>query len=78
MNDRHLTFFFSLPKMRYFRTLCDLQMNTCGQKVVPIALHHCRKTAACNELCEDDKNYVCGSDNKFYKNECEMKRENCG
>lgn len=53
-------------------------MNTCGQKVVPIALHHCRKTAACNEICEEDKNYVCGSNNKFYKNECEMKRENCG
>ncbi|XKL66702.1 hypothetical protein PGB90_010122 [Kerria lacca] len=61
-----------------YRTLCDLQMNTCGQKVVPIALHHCRKTAACNEICEEDKNYVCGSNNKFYKNECEMKRENCG
>lgn len=58
--------------------MCDLQLNTCGQKVVPVSLRYCRKTASCNEICPDEKNFVCGSDNKFYRNECEMRKENCG
>lgn len=53
-------------------------MNTCGQKVVTVPPHHCPTTALCNQQCGKAKEFVCGSDNKLYRNECEMKRENCG
>lgn len=58
--------------------MCDLKLTTCGQKVVPVPPHHCPTTAQCNQQCEKTKEFVCGSDNKLYRNECEMKRENCG
>ncbi|CAA9997957.1 unnamed protein product, partial [Nesidiocoris tenuis] len=61
-----------------YRSICDLKRLTCGQKVVPVALHNCPTTAACNLTCPEDPNYVCGSDNKFYRNPCHMKKENCG
>lgn len=60
------------------RSLCHLQRDTCGQMVVMVPSHHCRTTALCNEICGEEKQFVCGSDNKFYRNECEMKRDNCG
>jgi len=40
-----------------------------------VPLQHCRTTAACNEKCPEDRNFVCGSDNKIYRSECEMKRK---
>lgn len=56
-----------------------MKRETCGQLVVPVPLHHCRTTAQCNQQCtEANAQYVCGSDNKIYKSECEMKRTNCG
>lgn len=58
--------------------MCDLKKETCGQLVVPVPLHHCRTTALCNEKCDDQREFVCGSDNKIYRSECEMKRDNCG
>lgn len=60
------------------RSMCQMKKETCGQLVIAVAPHHCRTTAACNEKCKDEKNYVCGSDNKIYKSECEMMRDNCG
>nr|CAI5842728.1 unnamed protein product [Callosobruchus analis] len=49
-----------------------------GNLVIQVPLHHCRTTALCQQDCPEDRNFVCGSDNKIYKNECEMKRTNCG
>lgn len=60
------------------RSLCDMKRETCGQLVIEVPLHHCKTTASCNVQCDEQKQFVCGSDNKFYRNECEMKRENCG
>ncbi|RZC38830.1 Kazal 1 domain containing protein, partial [Asbolus verrucosus] len=57
---------------------CHLRKETCGQLVTQVPLHHCPTTALCNEKCPDDRNFVCGSDNKIYRSECEMKRDNCG
>lgn len=72
---QHAIKFFS-----YFlnRSECDLKRSTCGEKVVPVPLHHCPTTALCNQQCDERREFVCGSDNKFYKSPCEMKRENCG
>ncbi|XP_014294342.1 serine protease inhibitor dipetalogastin [Halyomorpha halys] len=61
-----------------YRSLCDLKKATCGQRVVPVALHHCPTTAACKLNCSDERDFVCASDNRFYRNECIMRRENCG
>lgn len=61
-----------------YKSECDLKKSTCGEKVVPVPLHHCPTTALCNHQCDDRREFVCGSDNKFYKSPCEMKRENCG
>lgn len=55
-----------------------MKKETCGQLVIEVPLHHCKTTASCNIKCDQEKQFVCGSDNKFYKNECEMKRRNCG
>lgn len=55
-----------------------MKKQTCGQKVVSVSLQHCRTTARCNDVCEDERAFICGSDNKFYRNECEMRRDNCG
>lgn len=61
-----------------YRSMCQMKKETCGELVIPVAPHHCKTTALCNEKCKAEKNYVCGSDNKIYKSECEMKRDNCG
>ncbi|KAF2881380.1 hypothetical protein ILUMI_24794 [Ignelater luminosus] len=55
-----------------------MKKETCGQRVIQVPLHHCKTTASCNVQCDEHKEFVCGSDNKFYSSECEMKRENCG
>jgi hypothetical protein len=55
-----------------------MKMETCGQRVVAVPEHHCRTTSFCHEECGEQREFVCGSDNKFYRNECEMKRDNCG
>lgn len=60
------------------RSYCELKKTTCGQRVVAVPLHHCATTAACNQVCGEERKFVCGSDNKFYRNDCEMKRDNCG
>ena len=41
--------------------------------VTPEGLGICR----CREKCFEDKDPVCGSDRKTYKNECELKRASC-
>ncbi|KAG5305573.1 AGRIN protein, partial [Acromyrmex insinuator] len=61
-----------------YRSLCYLQRETCGQRVVQVPAQHCRTTALCNQICSGERQFVCGSDNKLYRNECEMKRDNCG
>lgn len=61
-----------------YRSLCHLQRETCGQRVVQVPAQHCRTTALCNQICSGERQFVCGSDNKLYRNECEMKRDNCG
>ncbi|KAG8037555.1 hypothetical protein G9C98_005765, partial [Cotesia typhae] len=61
-----------------YRSLCHLQRDTCGQRVVSVPAQHCRTTALCNQICSGERQFVCGSDNKLYRNECEMKRDNCG
>lgn len=62
----------------YFRSECELRKLTCGQHVVSVSAAHCRTTALCHEQCPDTPAFVCGSDNRFYKNECIMKKDNCG
>ncbi|KAG7166963.1 Agrin-like 1, partial [Homarus americanus] len=57
---------------------CEMKMRTCGQKVVPAALHHCTATKDCFTDCEKDHVAVCASDSKMYRNACEMKAKNCG
>ncbi|KAL7636794.1 UNVERIFIED_CONTAM: hypothetical protein RMT77_012550 [Armadillidium vulgare] len=64
-----------------YKNVCEMKKRTCGQKVVPVALHHCETTKKCLSDCKDHKNggaAVCGSDNKMYRNACEMKAKNCG
>ncbi|KAK7792117.1 hypothetical protein R5R35_009648 [Gryllus longicercus] len=62
-----------------YRSLCAMQKDTCGQKVVPVDPKHCPTTALCNEACgEAEQKFVCGSDNRFYRSQCEMRRDNCG
>jgi len=46
--------------------------------VVAVSLDKCQTTKYCNVGCESRREFVCGSDNKFYKNECEMHMMNCG
>lgn len=60
------------------RSVCHMQRDTCGQRVVSVPAQHCRTTALCNQICSGERQFVCGSDNKLYRNECEMKRDNCG
>lgn len=61
-----------------YKSYCDMKRRTYGQKVVPVALHHCEATKHCFTRCEDDHVAVCASDNKMYHNVCEMKAKNCG
>lgn len=61
-----------------YSSVCEMKKRTCGQKVVPVALHHCEATKHCYSRCEKDRIAVCASDNKMYRNSCEMKAKNCG
>jgi len=61
-----------------YTSQCDMIRRTCGQKVVPVALHHCEATKQCVTDCKQDKVIVCGSDHKMYPNKCDMKASNCG
>ncbi|KAJ8973067.1 hypothetical protein NQ317_004404 [Molorchus minor] len=73
-----LTWLLLTSTLRQVLSLCDMKKDTCGQLVIEVPLHHCKTTALCNEKCTEERNFVCGSDNKIYRSECEMKRNNCG
>ena len=69
----------------HFRSECDMKRRTCGQLVVVAPLANCEGTKYCSTnlaapRCPRSKKnkMICGSDNQFYSNECQMKRENCG
>ena len=62
-----------------------MKRRTCGQLVVVAPLANCEGTRHCSTnlaapRCPRSKKHkmICGSDNQFYSNECQMKRENCG
>jgi len=61
-----------------YPSYCVMKQRTCGQKVVPVALHHCDSTKHCFTRCDKGRYAVCASDNKIYRNACEMKARNCG
>nr|CAH0098172.1 unnamed protein product [Daphnia galeata] len=61
-----------------YRTQCEMKKLTCGQHVIPVALHHCTATESCNTQCDRKVQSVCGSDGKIYRNLCEMRGKNCG
>ncbi|KAK8735755.1 hypothetical protein OTU49_005303 [Cherax quadricarinatus] len=61
-----------------YSSYCEMKRRTCNQRVVPVALHHCRATKDCFTTCDNDDVAVCASDKKIYRNECEMKTRNCG
>ncbi|XP_069182082.1 serine protease inhibitor dipetalogastin isoform X2 [Procambarus clarkii] len=62
-----------------YSSYCEMRRRTCKQRVVPVALHHCKATKDCFMSCESsDDVAVCASDKKIYRNECEMKTRNCG
>lgn len=77
-----------------YHSLCDLKRKTCGTRVVPVSLSNCATTAQCQADCDaptttataanggadnaGNAAFVCGSDNRFYRNECHMRRDNCG
>ncbi|CAL4058727.1 unnamed protein product, partial [Meganyctiphanes norvegica] len=61
-----------------YSSVCQMKKRTCGQKVVPVALHHCEGTKHCFSECEESSTAVCGSDTRMYRNQCEMKARNCG
>ena len=61
-----------------YRTQCEMKKFTCGQHVIPVALHHCTATESCNTQCDRKVQSVCGSDGKIYRNLCEMRGKNCG
>ena len=67
------------------RSECDMKRRTCGQLVVEAPMANCEGTRHCSTnlaapRCPRSKKHkmICGSDNQFYSNECQMKRENCG
>ncbi|KAK3864077.1 hypothetical protein Pcinc_030197 [Petrolisthes cinctipes] len=61
-----------------YPSYCEMKKRTCGQKVVPVALHHCEATKHCFARCDKGRYAVCASDNKIYRNACEMKARSCG
>lgn len=59
--------------------MCEFKRRTCHYRVVPVSLKNCLLTEFCEMDCDSQPpNFVCGSDNKFYKSECHMRKENCG
>ncbi|CRK95569.1 CLUMA_CG009033, isoform A [Clunio marinus] len=65
-----------------YQNQCELKEQTCGLHVVPVSLQNCPKTQFCDVDCDElyghQASYICGSDNKLYKSECHMRKENCG
>ena len=61
-----------------YRSKCEMRRRTCGQHVIPVPYHHCAATEGCQVRCERKVQSVCGSDNKIYRNLCEMRNNNCG
>lgn len=61
-----------------YQSYCEMKRRTCGQKVVPVALHHCEATKHCLSRCGKERRAVCASDNRIYMNACDMKARNCG
>lgn len=70
-----------------YHTLCELKERTCGTRVVPVSLRNCATTEYCDVNCDvssssvaagQESTFICGSDNKFYRSECHMRKENCG
>lgn len=46
---------------------------------MPVSLKNCPTTAHCNADCDaEPPSFICGSDNKLYRSECQMRKENCG
>lgn len=62
--------------------MCELRKFTCGQRVVRAPLSNCQTTKFCDADCGKvggrNMKTVCGSDELFYKSECQMKKDNCG
>ncbi|XP_070497614.1 agrin-like isoform X1 [Chironomus tepperi] len=65
-----------------YQNKCEMKQQTCGLHVVPVSLQNCLKTQFCDVDCDSlngqQPSYICGSDNKLYKSECHMRKENCG
>jgi hypothetical protein len=65
-----------------YQNQCEMKQQTCGLRVVPVSLQNCPKTQFCDVDCDSlygqQPSYICGSDNKLYKSECHMRKENCG
>lgn len=65
-----------------YQNRCEMKQQTCGLRVVPVSLQNCPKTQYCDVDCDavfgQQASYICGSDNKLYKTECHMRRDNCG
>ncbi|XP_040564381.1 agrin [Lepeophtheirus salmonis] len=67
-----------------YKSECEMKKATCGMKVVKTAnLNSCEGSKYCNADCDVGRKprnmkMVCGSDSQFYRNECEMKKINCG
>lgn len=63
-----------------YRSMCELRMRTCGQRVVRAPYSHCEGTKSCDADCSaaDGMTTVCASDALFYKSECHMRKDNCG
>lgn len=64
---------------QHLQSLCEMKRRTCYLRVVTVSLKNCALTKYCQADCESQpSNFVCGSDNKFYKSECHMRKDNCG
>lgn len=62
-----------------YRSQCELEKQTCGERVRFVALHLCQTTRFCEADCSGERNeYVCGSDGNLHRNTCSMRKTNCG
>ena len=74
-----LTNYHGINNVFLLRSMCELRMRTCGQRVVRAPHSHCEGTKFCDSDCSgDDMVTVCASDALFYKSECHMRKDNCG